>query len=164
MWAGTDNGKGVSWKKAVKYCGDLRLAGYLDWRLATLAELEAIYDRNANAPGRAGQRDVTWHVKGNLFLTGYAWSSNRRMDDRGRPSGYEWYFDFGDGRSDNDPSGFRTPSSVKRALCVRLAAFGRHQVTVQELIERALFVAAERTTIRETACAIECESRFERRA
>jgi Protein of unknown function (DUF1566) len=40
MWAGKDNGKGVSWKKAVKYCGDLRLAGYSDWRLATLAELE----------------------------------------------------------------------------------------------------------------------------
>jgi hypothetical protein len=95
MWAGKDNGKGVSWKKAVKYCGNLRLAGYSDWRLATLAELEMVYDRNVNAPGRAGQRDV------------------------GRPSGYDWYFDFGDGRSDNDPSGFPYPSSIQRALCVR---------------------------------------------
>ena len=119
MWAGRDNGKSVSWKKAVKYCRDLRLAGDSDWRLATLAELETIYDRNAKAPGRSGQRAVTWHVKGDLFLTGYTWSSNRRMDDRGRPSGYEWYFDFGDGRSDNDPSGFPYPSSFKRALCVR---------------------------------------------
>jgi len=119
MWVGKDNGKSVSWKKAVKYCRDLRLAGDSDWRLATLAELETIYDRNAKAPGRAGQRAVTWHVKGDLFLTGYTWSSNRRMDDRGRPSGYEWYFDFGDGRSDNDPSGFPYPSSFKRALCVR---------------------------------------------
>jgi len=54
MWAGKDSGKDVSWKGAMKYCRDLRLAGYSDWRLATLAELGAIYDRNANAPGLAG--------------------------------------------------------------------------------------------------------------
>jgi Protein of unknown function (DUF1566) len=53
-WAGRDNGRDVSWKGAVKYCRNLRLAGYSDWRLATLAELGAIYDRNANAPGLAG--------------------------------------------------------------------------------------------------------------
>jgi hypothetical protein len=72
MWAGKDNGKDVSWKGAAKYCRDLRLAGYSDWRLATLAELGAIYDRNANAPGSAGPgKDglFTYHVKGNLFLT-----------------------------------------------------------------------------------------------
>ncbi|MGA9717181.1 MAG: DUF1566 domain-containing protein [Acidobacteriaceae bacterium] len=51
MWAGKDNGKDVSWKKAMKYCRDLRLAGYSDWKLATLAELEGIYDKSANAPG-----------------------------------------------------------------------------------------------------------------
>jgi Protein of unknown function (DUF1566) len=39
VWAGRDNGKDVSWKGAVKYCRDLRLAGYSDWRLATRAEL-----------------------------------------------------------------------------------------------------------------------------
>jgi hypothetical protein len=42
MWAGKDNGKDVSWNKATKYCRDLRLAGYSDWRLATRAELGAI--------------------------------------------------------------------------------------------------------------------------
>jgi hypothetical protein len=70
MWAGKDNGKDVNWHKATKYCRDLRLAGYSDWRLATLGELEGIYDKNANAPGRDGQGASTWHVKGNLFLTG----------------------------------------------------------------------------------------------
>jgi RHS repeat-associated protein len=30
-WAGKDNGRDVSWKKAMKYCRDLRLAGYSDW-------------------------------------------------------------------------------------------------------------------------------------
>ena len=52
----------------------------------------------------------TYHVKGNLFLTGDEWSSERRNDDRGHPSAYAWYFDFNEGRSDNQPSGFPYPS------------------------------------------------------
>jgi uncharacterized protein DUF1566 len=121
MWAGKDNGKDVSWKGAVKYCRDLRLAGYSNWRLATVAELRAIYNPNANALGSAGSgKDnlFTYHVKGNLFLTGDEWSSERRYDNRGRPDGYAWYFDFNEGRADNDPSGFPYPHSLMRALCV----------------------------------------------
>ena len=123
MWAARDNGKDVSWKKAVKYCRNLRLAGYSDWKLANMFELQPLYDRTANAPGLAGSGKTlgvfTWHVKGNLFLTGDQWTNNRRMDDRGHPSGYEWYFDFNEGRSDNEPSGFPYSSSGMRALCVR---------------------------------------------
>ena len=122
MWAARDNGKDVSWKGAVKYCRDLRLAGYSDWRLATRAELGAIYDRNANASGLAGSgKDnlFTYHVKGGLFLTGDEWSSERRTDGRGRPNGYAWYFDFNEGRSDNDPTGWPYPFQGRRALCVR---------------------------------------------
>lgn len=122
MWAGRDNGKDVSWKGAVKYCRDLRLAGYSDWRLATRGELGAIYDRNANAPGLAGSgkdSSFTYHVKGNLFLTGDEWSSERMNDDRGHPSAYAWYYDFNEGRSDREPSGWPYSSSLKRALCVR---------------------------------------------
>jgi Protein of unknown function (DUF1566) len=121
MWAGKDNGKDVNWKNAVKYCRDLRLAGYSDWRLATLAELEGIYDKNANAPGLMGPSGkgaaATWHVKGNLFLTGNQWSSTRLLDDRGHPSGYASRFDFNERRVFNgDELWFFTN---KRALCVR---------------------------------------------
>jgi hypothetical protein len=121
MWAGRDNGKDVSWKNAAKYCRNFRLAGYSDWRLATVAELKIIYDRSANAPGLSGPDNgpSTWHVKGNLFLTGYQWSSERRNDDCGHPTGYAWYFDFNDGRSNNQPSGFLYSPSFMRALCVR---------------------------------------------
>jgi hypothetical protein len=122
MWAGKDNGKDVSWKGAVEYCRNLRLKGYSDWRLATRAELGAIYDRNANASGLSGSgKDnlFTYHVKGGLFLTGDEWSSERRYDDRGRPNGYAWYFDFNEGRSDNDPTGWPYPFVGRRALCVR---------------------------------------------
>jgi uncharacterized protein DUF1566 len=118
MWAAKDNGKDVSWKGAMKYCRNLRLAGYSDWRLANMAELQPIYDRTANAPGLSGPqkkpRTDTWHVKGDLFLTGNQWSSNYPMDDRGRPSGYAYYFDFNDGKPNNEEDGYGA-----RALCVR---------------------------------------------
>jgi hypothetical protein len=66
MWAGRDNGKDVSWKGALRYCRNLRLAGHSDWRLATLTELGEIYDKNANAPGLAGMHDdvhTNWRVR-----------------------------------------------------------------------------------------------------
>jgi hypothetical protein len=121
MWAGKDNGKDVNWKNAVKYCRDLRLAGYSDWRLATLGDLEGIYDKDANAPGLMGPSGkgttATWHVKGDLFLTGNQWSSTQLLDDRGHPSGYASRFDFNEGRVFNgDELWFFTN---KRALCVR---------------------------------------------
>jgi hypothetical protein len=37
MWAGKDNGKDVNWQEATKHCGNLRLAGYSDWRLACIS-------------------------------------------------------------------------------------------------------------------------------
>ena len=123
MWAGKDNGKDVSWHNAIKYCHNLRLAGSSDWRLANMFELQPIYDKTANAPGRAGDtkggnpRDFTWHVKGNLFLTGDEWSS--RVDGREKSGGYEYYFDFNEGKSNNDPVGWPYPFSGMRALCVR---------------------------------------------
>lgn len=119
MWAAKDNGKDVTWNKAMKYCSDLRLAGYSDWRLANMAELQGIYDKTANAPGLAGPHDsvqTMWHVKGSLFLTGYDWSGNYRMDDRGRANGYAYYFDFNEGKPNDTQKGYAT---FKRALCVR---------------------------------------------
>jgi hypothetical protein len=123
MWAAKDNGKDVSWRNAIKYCRNLRLAGYFDWRLANMFELQGIYDRTVNAAGRAGEgkggnpRDFTWHVKGDLFLTGEEWSS--RSDGKEKSGGYEYYFDFNEGRSNDDPVGWPYPYAGRRALCVR---------------------------------------------
>jgi hypothetical protein len=123
MWAGKDNGKDVNWHNAMKYCRDLRLAGYSDWRLPTIEELQGIYDKNAFAPGLVGKdRNVSFAIKGNLFLTGDEWSSTQRTDDQGHPDGFAWYFDFDNGiRKDEDASRFsgRFADSFKRALCVR---------------------------------------------
>lgn len=121
-WLARDNGKDVSWKSATKYCHNLRLAGFSDWRLPNLAELQGIYDKTAEAPGLAGihsEEPTTWHVKGRLFLTAYEWSSNYRLDDRGHFSGYVYYFDFNEGKSNDDPTGWPYPFQFRRALCVR---------------------------------------------
>lgn len=121
MWAGKDNGKDLSWHKAMKYCRNLRLAGFSDWRLATLEELVGIHDKSAEAPGENPRsrwheaEPMTFHVKGSLFLTGKQWSSNRSSDDRGHPSGYGWYIDFNEGRADSDDPSF----DDGHALCVR---------------------------------------------
>jgi len=122
MWAAKDNGKDVSWKDSIKYCRNSHLAGYSDWRLANMFELQPLYDRSADASGLAGKHDsepTKWHVKGNLFLTGYEWSSNYRMDDRGHPNGYAYYFDFNEGKPNDDPTGWPYPFGFRRALCVR---------------------------------------------
>jgi hypothetical protein len=122
MLAGKDNGSDISFYKGTKYCHNLRLAGYSDWRLPTMFELQPLYDKTIEAPGRAGDgrggvpRRFFWHVKGNLFLTGDEWAAFRTPDDRGKPSGYGYYFDFNEGRSVDDNLGY---SSGKRALCVR---------------------------------------------
>jgi hypothetical protein len=123
MWATKDSGKDVSWKGALKFCRILRLGGYADWRLANIPELQAIYDPSVNALGRAGDtkggspRDFTWHVKGDLFLTGEEWGG--RVDGKEKSQGYEQYFDFNDGRPDKDPVGWPYPFFGRRALCVR---------------------------------------------
>jgi Protein of unknown function (DUF1566) len=137
MWAGKDNGKDMSWQKALKYCQTLRLAGYSDWRVPTLAELKGIYDRSASAPGLPGPYLCTapfiWHVKGNLFLTGWTWSTTQKLDDRGRSTGFAWYFDFNRGPQndydllrasghlnvDANPFIGRFAEDGRRALCVR---------------------------------------------
>ena len=122
MWTGKDNGKDVSWRTAMKYCHGLRLNSYSDWRLANMAELQGIYDKTVEAPGLAGPAKspeaYTWHVKGNLFLTGDQWSG-RQVTGRMPLESYEYYFDFNDGKADKDPSGWPYPSSGRRALCVR---------------------------------------------
>lgn len=121
MWAGKDNGRDIRWGKAMQYCKDLRLGGYFDWRLASLEEVRGIFDKNQSAAGLAGDgktiRQTSYHVKGSLLLTGMQWTSTRILDDRGKPSGYAWRFDFRDGRAFNgDELSFKVS---KRALCVR---------------------------------------------
>jgi hypothetical protein len=74
MWAAKDSGKTLTWQNAKKYCHGLRLAGYSDWRLGTIYDLQGIYDKSAEAPGINpasrwhGEEPMNYHVMGYLFL------------------------------------------------------------------------------------------------
>jgi hypothetical protein len=120
MWAWRDNVKEVNWHQATKYCRNLRLAGYSDWRLATIDELQGIYDASAYAslPVQKGtEYALAGRAKGGLSLTGnYIWSSSRVNDDRGHSLGTAWQFDFPSGKRQSEPLGYY---GSKRALCVR---------------------------------------------
>jgi hypothetical protein len=83
-----------------------------------MPQLQGIYDKAVNAPGLAAPgsgRSVTWHVKGNLLLTGSEWANNRS----GRISGSQHYLGFNEGKSNSQPTGFPYSSAFIRGLCVR---------------------------------------------
>jgi hypothetical protein len=104
MWTKKDNESDVSWQQTVEYCRSSQLAGYLGWRLPTIDELRGIYDpKVADKSGR--------HVKGNLQLSGWQWSSSSEYN-----SVRAWGFGFDRGSRDSFPF---VNSSFSRALCVR---------------------------------------------
>jgi hypothetical protein len=46
MWAKDSTSSDVTWNEASNYCSNLRLAGYSNWRLATIDELAGISDNH----------------------------------------------------------------------------------------------------------------------
>jgi len=50
MWAATDNGSGINWHDAEKYCNAYRGGGHTDWRMPTQDELAGLYDANKSRP------------------------------------------------------------------------------------------------------------------
>jgi hypothetical protein len=112
MWTKKDNGSDVDWQRATEYCRNLKLAGSAGWRLPTIDELRGIYDASIFLPGQCcGEDRVNWHVKGNLKLSGWHWSSSQ-----GNASGQVWNFGFG---SKMSYSSLTSLSFYNRALCVR---------------------------------------------
>jgi hypothetical protein len=110
-WTKADNGTNVNWNQANAYCTNLRLGGYSDWRLPTIDELQGIYDPGIDVPGQwLNGNAVTFHVKGNLKLSGWAWSSTQKN------AAQAWDFGFSEGRRISDRLG---TSAGNSALCVR---------------------------------------------
>jgi hypothetical protein len=111
MWAKKDNGSDDSWHQAMVYCQSNQWAGYSDWRLPSINELQGIYDESVNSPGMWNGSPDTWHVKGNLYLTGWQWSSTETVPNRAA-----WNFFFGNGSHGSIDF---SDSGNGRALCVR---------------------------------------------
>jgi serine/threonine protein kinase len=111
MWTKKDNGSNVNWQQAMDYCRNLKLAGHSGWRLPSIDELQGIHDANANVPDTLDKAPE--HVKGNLQLSGWHWSSSQ-----GNASGEAWGFFF----VSTVPVRLSLPfggSGADRALCVR---------------------------------------------
>ena len=106
MWARDSNSSDATWNQASNYCSNLRIAGYSNWRLATIDELAGIYAQDQT-------QDVDGcHVKGGIRFHSYcgSWSNSA-----GSASGEAWYFIF-NGERYSFPLDL---SAEKRALCVR---------------------------------------------
>ena len=103
MWTATDNGSGVSLRQAERYCRDLKLAGFKDWKLPAIEDLQGLV---SSAESTSGYR-----IKGPLKLSGWQWSSTA-----GKQSGEAWALDFGDGARASVAAG---DSGLNRALCIR---------------------------------------------
>ena len=57
MWAGKDNGSGINWQDAKKYCENYNGGGYTDWRMPTQKELAGLY--NSSVVGKKGYNLTT---------------------------------------------------------------------------------------------------------
>jgi uncharacterized protein DUF1566 len=108
MWTAADNGSGLSWIQAQRYCRDLTLAGFHNWTLPSIDDLQKLV-------GGADAQSA-YRIKAPIKLSGWQWSSTA-----GKQDGEGWALDFGDGARASVAAG---DSGLNRALCLRPA--GRH--------------------------------------
>jgi len=105
MWVKDSTSSEVTWNQASNYCSNLRLAGYSNWRLATIDELAGIYDQTPKENELVAALSDDCHVKGGVRIHSgacYSWSNS---------SGTAYYFGSDRGTVDN--------RSSYGALCVR---------------------------------------------
>ena len=87
MWQDDNNAKSVTktWVEAINYCENLNFAGYSDWRLPNINELDSIVDYTKHNPAISSEFS-------NVDL-GYYWSSSSIAGY----SDHAWYVYFGYG-------------------------------------------------------------------
>src|ERR1051325_6876146 len=84
MWAAKDAGRFLNWRQAARYCLDLRLARFDDWRLPSIAELRTIQDRDAREIGRWKSEKIPegYIVKERVLTADDVWTADRAVDDQ----------------------------------------------------------------------------------
>ncbi len=131
LWQDNSEAKSIKrdYKAADEYCKQLRLAGFKDWTLPTISQLESIADYSKRNPAmKNGFKNVYW---------GFYWSSSpcietsksikdgkvRQLSYKDRQYGKEnqgrnaWSVSFSDGSSNNQIR----KTSKRNIRCVRKA-------------------------------------------
>ncbi len=96
MWMKIDSNKTMTWQQALEYAKNLNYAGYNDWRLPNVKELQSIVDYSG-APDAKDKADRRAAIDPIFELTrteSWFWSSTTHIENRG---GY--YVCFGQGFS-----------------------------------------------------------------
>uniref|UniRef100_UPI0040476E6D Lcl C-terminal domain-containing protein n=1 Tax=Mariniflexile sp. TaxID=1979402 RepID=UPI0040476E6D len=105
MWSKNDSGKGLNWKNALTYAENSELAGYTDWRLPNVKELEGIVDYSFAPDAKDVTKDkaaidpvfncseISNENRDKDYP--YFWSSTSAHFQKGKPYYYAWYVSFG---------------------------------------------------------------------
>ncbi len=114
MWAQNDNGAGLDWEAALSYAENADVAGYTDWRLPNVKELQGIVDYTRSPTATDGDKigpaidplfnctEIT-NEAGNSDYA-YYWTGTSANFTSGEPYYYAWYVAFGravDGNGDD---------------------------------------------------------------
>jgi hypothetical protein len=126
MWTARDNGTGLSWPGAKAYPGTTHIGGYTDWRLPTLSELTALYDKTKSgkafcpaAVDELGAAANEVHVATELIHLSCTrqWTSQESTSKPGSAA----IFDFHSGNEAARPESQDFIDTASRVLLVRAA-------------------------------------------
>lgn len=101
MWQKSDDGQVRNWKEALKYCQELTLAGYSDWRLPSIKELQSIVDYTKSPATTSSPAINNYFTLSEIIDPngeknyGYYWSSTTHQDGI-NPASSALYVAFGE--------------------------------------------------------------------
>ncbi|MFR9619814.1 MAG: DUF1566 domain-containing protein [Rikenellaceae bacterium] len=102
MWAKGDGGKAMEWGKALIYAKESTLAGYDDWRLPNVKELQGIVDYNYAPTSTRLEAAINPMFYCTVFENeagdkdyGYYWTGTSACFRKGDPFYFAWYVAFG---------------------------------------------------------------------